>query len=130
MSKIEIDEKYFLPCDISSRVSRMRADYNILNRKYEEIKTPGISYGIRVQTSELYNPVEDNAMRLIGIRKSLDKINAAFEAALKQIPEEYKKCVWENFIKGKEYPQDLSIVQCSLWQERFWYYVAQHMKWI
>lgn len=71
-------------------------------------------------------PTERDGIRRAELREAID----AVQAALKQVPEEYRKGVWENIFLERRYPDDADPRTYRTYKQRFIYYVAHNMFWI
>ena len=104
-----------------------------LIRDYDRMKSEYIAMDLcsgvldgQPRGSDTGDPTARDTMKLIGMR---DKIEAV-EKALRLIPEEYRKGIWENITGYKKYPIDAGTATYARWKQRFVWKVAKNMFWI
>ena len=76
--------------------------------------------------SGIGKPTERDGIRRAELREAIN----AVESAMKQVPNEYRKGVWDNILLGRRYPDDAHPRTYRTYKQRFIYYVAHNMFWI
>lgn len=100
-----------------------------LVRDYERIKSErsDILYSSPVSDGQPHNSLS-NPTEVMGIRLATIGGNCkAIEEALQEIPEEYRKGVWNNICYQSPYPSDAGEATYKRWRCRFIYMVAKKM---
>lgn len=83
----------------------------------------GVSYG-GIRSPSVGDPTGNQAVQLSKVE---DKIKA-IESALNRVPEEYRKGLLDNIIKGRRYPDYAHTVTWKRWRRRFIYWVSEKMQ--
>ena len=115
---------YHLPKTLYRRVLSVIRDYD---RQRQEINN--ILYGtpdrddIAVAGGLPGDPTENRAIRLSQYQNDIE----AVEKALKKIPEEYRKAVFNNIKYGERFPDTASYRTWLRWRQRFVWYVAEKL---
>lgn len=73
--------------------------------------------------------VGDPTYRAATRRAEADRIIAAVDEALAEIPEEYRLGVYDNVVKRWQFPRDAARSTYSLHKQRFVYGVAKNLDW-
>ena len=121
------NNKYQLPTEVYHMTLWMIRDYYRMTERLDEIlvESPsppdGMPTGHNSQ-GEVISKVEK--------REELKKKTLAIEEALKTIPSEYAKGVWNNIQFRTAYPSDANRNTYGRWKAKFVYNVALNMKFI
>lgn len=78
------------------------------------------------RATNIGKPTEQKAIKAAELKISID----AVDNALKIVPEEYRKGVWNNIINYSRYPDDASPRTYAYHKQKFIYQVAKNMLWI
>ena len=121
---------YSLPKALYNQTIWLIKDYLRIKEKYDNfdisIKSVNYSMCVEIKNRKKANPVETEAMKKAVLK---EKINA-IENAFREIPDVYRKGIWENIMIDKKYPLDADRSTYSRWKQRFIYQVCYNMNWI
>lgn len=121
------NNKYLLPGTLYKLTLQLIRDHERKKTVYNNIpdeskqRSDGMPRG-----SSMGNPTQNDGIRLAEMKDTID----AVENALAEIPEEYRRGVWENIVRGKRYPDDADRATYSRHKRKFIYNVARNMLWI
>lgn len=119
------DNPYRLPENLYKMVKYAVRDYDRIKAEHDSIlhsssyKEPGIPSGSRCG-----NPTEEKAIKISRLSDQLRVI----DQALVQIPEEYRRGVFNEARYGGGFPIDASRRTYETWKQRFMFYVAENLK--
>lgn len=111
---------YHLPHNLYMRMLYLIRDYSRLQEERMDIILSGGAGDGQPRASTPGNPTESKALRLL---KTSDHCNAV-ESALKEIPKEYRRGVFNNICYGSVFPDDAAYSTYKRWRQRFIYNVA------
>ena len=122
--------KYKLPGTVYMRTLWTIRDYG---RCKEQVPDPSIikavSYdGVHAQTNNVGDPTYETAASMVDNMNA--QITSAIEAALLDIPAEYRKGVWMSVMHGHRYPFDADRSTYTRQKYRFVYGVAWRLHYI
>ena len=115
--------KYILPATVYHQVLWKIRDYNRMCAEVEDM----------IQSSggeECYgrsNLPGDPVMRTVIRRERMMQSIDAVDYGLSQIPEVYRKGVWDNIVKRKAYPNHADRSTYGRYKSKFVYCVAEHL---
>lgn len=113
---------YKLPHNLYMRILYLVRDYERIKREREEIINSTPDHDGAAQ-SGIGNPTEAKGIKLAALGDACK----AIDDALKEVPEEYRKGVWNNICYKAPYPIDASESTYKRWRIRFIYIVAKKM---
>lgn len=116
---------YWLPSAVYFQSLYAVRDYDRLRNEYDIIlhgSPPSVGDG-QPRGTKPTDPVERKAEKLAGISEKL----SAIERALDQLPQEYRRGVFNNVRYGTRYPYTASDGTWSRWRRRFLYFVANNL---
>ena len=119
---------YLLPHNVYMQTLYLIRDYERLKDEYNQLLYASSMPcdGQPKGSGGVGRPAENKAVILSGISTKTD----AVENALKQIPECYRKGVWNNVLYGWRYPIDADERTYRTYKQRFIYAVAKKMLFI
>ena len=117
---------YLMPKNVYNQTLWLIRDYDRMKEEYESMDMGSVSLDGQPRGSSTSDPTARDTIKLLGLR---DKIEA-IDKALRLIPEEYKKGIWENITLYKRYPIDAGVATYARWKQKFIWRVAKNMYWI
>lgn len=115
---------YYLPRTLYRRVLSVIRDYDRQKREINDILYGTAERdGIAVAGGKTGNPTENAAIRLAQYENDIE----AVEQALAQLPEEYRKGVFNNIRLGERFPDEAHYVTWWRWKQRFVWCVAKNL---
>ena len=108
------DNPYKLPHNVYMQTLYMVKDYNRLKKESNELRF--------LEEDPFEQMAEESELRL----RRIDLQLQAVDQALLQIPEEYRRGVWDNIVEAAPYPYIADSSTWSRWRQRFLYYIAKH----
>lgn len=117
------NNKYILPRAVYHQtIWRIRDYYRLKCEADYLLSTSAVNTeNESVQNSQISDPVATKAIR----REKLLEDVCTVDRALKEIPPEYRKGVWENIMFGKAYPLDADRSTYGRYKSRFVYILAE-----
>ena len=121
------NNKYLLPKSLYIATLAFIRDHERKLEEYEMIvqETKRRSDGMP-RGSGKSSPTERDGIRMAELKDSID----AVERALADIPEEYRKGIWENIVRAKRYPDDADRSTYARHKQKFIFSVAANLFWI
>lgn len=122
--QVKKNNPFWLPKAVYYQALYAVRDYDRLCREYQDIlfesapPADGQPRGTRMGA-----PTEQKAERLAEVSEKLD----AIERALEQLPEEYRKGVFDNIRKNTAYPYTAGRATWARHRRRFLYHVAKNL---
>lgn len=113
---------YKLPHNLYMRMLYLVRDYERIKSERADILHSSPSPD-GIPHSGTGNPTENKGIKLAALHSNCK----AIEDALKEIPEEYRKGVWNNICYQSPYPCDAGEATYKRWRCRFIYRVAEKM---
>lgn len=121
----KIKGKYIIPRTAYHRTLWMIRDYQRIKDEIEtETGIKGISYECD-KGSRTENGKSDSTSKKAIANYENEKVLQVIEEALKEIPKEYRKGIWNNIQYGTAYPTDATRVTYSRNKSKFIYLVAK-----
>lgn len=110
------NNKYILPTAVYHQTIWLIRDYDRMVKELADIllESPAPPDGMPGGTNKV-SEVQVKAER----REPLLKKTTAIEKALKKVPREYRKGVWDNIQEHKAYPNDADRNTYGRWKSRF-----------
>lgn len=112
---------YLLPHNVYKQVLYLVKDYDRLRSEQEDILNSAAINDGMPRSLDPSDPTQRKAERLDRIADQL----RAIEGAAVQIPEEYRRGVWNNVLYGMPYPITAGIATWKRWRARYIWHVAR-----
>lgn len=121
------NNKYILPTAVYNQTIWCIRDFYRMQEEMDDIlvETPAKEEGMP-SSGALGNEVESKVFKRMPLFEKVRNI----EEALKEIPEEYQKGVWDNVQHGTAYPLDAGRATYSRYKSKFIHSVAVRMGFI
>lgn len=120
------NNKYFLPNAVYHMTIWLIRDYDRMQQRLDEILLESSSSDDGIHSGNQGSEVLAKVMK----REEYRRKTLAIEEALKMIPEEYQRGVWNSVCHREPYPQDADRNTYGRWKSRFIYNVALKMNFI
>ena len=119
------NNKYLLPNPVYHQVLWIIRDYYRMMHELDDIllESPDPPDGMPSGGNKMSDTVVKAERREYMLRRT-----NAIEAALRNIPAEYRKGVWRNICERKAFPQDAARATYARWKSRMVYEVAVSLK--
>lgn len=112
---------YKLPHNLYMRMLYLVRDYDRIKSEREDILHSTPEHNGQPCSSGISSPTEAKGIKLLALGDNCK----AIEEALNEIPEEYRKGVWNNICYQSPYPNDAGEATYKRWRCRFIYTVAK-----
>lgn len=120
------NNEYYLERHLYRRMLELIRDYDRLRDRMRDLEDTrkAITYDRdQVQTSPRDDALINIVLKYDVCREKVE----AIEKSLEQIPQEYRRGVWENITKNRSYPDDAATRTYATWKARFIYRVAEKL---
>ena len=113
---------YWMPRHVYMQIVYLVRDYDRMKAEADEIlyATPDIQTG---SVSEPGNPTENKALKIAEMTKKVD----AIDAALRMIPQGYRKGVFNNVAYSTRYPSIAGMATWARWRAKLLWYIAKKL---